>query len=399
MIAYSKSSLEKSRIKETSEKWNKKELISKGSFEKITENYKPDLYTPNFFIRIALFVFTIILANAGLGFITLITMWGSDEAAIGVRMIIYGILVLVALEVIIHDKKIYRAGIDDALLYIGLGYFITGITIIIFTIAAQSGSFNPEQNDLLICLVFAFPILLAATIRYTDMLVAAITYCCLFAIMFLILNQAGEIVKALLPFAGIIFSGLAYFLIKKYKLRESLIEWEDAMIMIEILSLFTFYFSGNYLVVRELSEMLFDKKLLPGEDIPLAIVFYLFTSLIPVYYIYKAVHSKDRIMLRIGLIIFTLAVLTFKYYYSLGHHEISLTIAGIALISVAWLLMKYLKTPRYGLTTKEDTDGASILNTDIETVIIAEGFKTSGQEKGFDFGGGKFGGGGAGSNY
>jgi uncharacterized membrane protein YgcG len=171
------------------------------------------------------------------------------------------------------------------------------------------------------------------------------------------------------------------------------------MTVIEILSLFTFYFSGNYLVVREMSGSLLGMNLPEGRDIPLAILFYLFTALIPFGYLYRAIQSRDRIMLRTGLIIFAIAVLTFKYYYSLGHHEISLTLAGILMIAFVWILLKYLSTPKYGLTAKEDAHGNALLNTYIETIVIAESFKNPRQEKGLDFGGGKFGGGGAGSDY
>jgi hypothetical protein len=404
MIAYSQVSLEKLRINKTTEMWSKKNLIHKDSLDKIKVNYKVDFYSPNLFIRIALFFFTIILASSALGLLTVISFLGSgsgEEYGIGIRLIIYGIVLLVILEVLIKNKKIYKAGIDDALLYMTLSYIIGGICVISTLTTYDNNGYSTWDpvNEILICLLWSFPILLAATIRYADMLIAALSYLCLFVIMCLLLYKAGPIAQALIPFAGILFSALAYFLIRKYIKMESFLVWENPMTLIELLSLFTFYISGNYLVVRELSELLFDKETPAGEDIPLAIIFYLFTALIPFAYIWKALQSKDRIMLRTGLIIFAMGILTFKYYYSLGHHEISLTLAGIVMVAFAALVMKYLKTPRHGLTTKEDIHENSLLNTDIETIIIAESFKTTGPEKGFDFGGGKFGGGGAGSSF
>jgi hypothetical protein len=401
MIAYSKSSLERSRITNTAETWNKRELISNESLDKIKVSYKPDSYTPNFFVRMGLFVFTLILANAGLGLLTLITLGGSSEFSIGIRLLIYGIIAFITLEAMIKNKKLFKAGIDDALLYITLSYLISGICILVFIKNYEDNNYMYEDPtiDILFCLAWAFLFLLAAAIRYTDSLIAALSYCCLFAILFLILNRGGVIAQSIIPFAGILFSAIVYYFIKKYKNLESLIEWKEAMTIIEILSLFTFYISGNYLVVRELSQVLFEKEIPEGADIPFAMVFYVFTALIPFVYLYKSLLSKDRIMLRVGLVIFTMGILTFKYYYSLGHHEISLTLAGLTMIALVVLIMKYLKTPRHGLSSKEDWEGNSLLNTDIETIVISETFKNPGQEKGMDFGGGKFGGGGAGSSF
>src|SRR4051812_29886878 len=100
MIAYSKDSLEKSRVNQTAEMWKKKGFISKASLERIHESYKNDLYTPNLFVRIALLLFTAILVSAFFGLITLFSIGGSssDEAGIGIRLIIYGILSLATLE-------------------------------------------------------------------------------------------------------------------------------------------------------------------------------------------------------------------------------------------------------------------------------------------------------------
>lgn len=387
MIAYPKVFLEAIKIQPLVVKWEEKNLINADTSQKIQTTYKNTLYTPTIFIRIALFVFTCIITSAFLGLVTLVTPGGSSDAAIGIRCCIYGIMVLAALEFTIREKKTYRAGMDDALLYISLSLFLTGLCLLITKIA------NTE-NEILICITL-LPFLIAASIRYIDRLLAALAFCCLFALVFFILQSSGSFFQSLLPFAGILLSAIIYYYNKKLYTANYLVWW-DSLIIVELLSLFTFYLSGNYLIVRELSVELMNLQLEEGSDIPLAFIFYTFTVLIPLLYLYMGIKNRDRIMLRSGLLLVALSVLTFKYYYSLGHHEISLTLAGICMITVSYLTMVYLKKSASGFTSKNDD---AVLNTDLESALIAQTFSGKNNEQGFDFGGGKSGGGGAGGNF
>ena len=82
----------------------------------------------------------------------------------------------------------------------------------------------------------------------------------------------------------------------------------------------------------------------------LAYVFYLWTVLVPIAYLYWRIKTKSVLFIKVSLLTLALAVFTLKYYFSLGHPEISITIGGGLLIVVSLLLMKYLKTPRNGFT-------------------------------------------------
>ena len=97
-----------------------------------------------------------------------------------------------------------------------------------------------------------------------------------------------------------------------------------------------------------------------------------------------------------------MSAITFKYYFSLGHPEVSLTIAGILLIAVAYFAINYFKIPKHGITFEEDIDANSFLRSNAEALLILEGMtqktpETS--ENGFEFGGGQSGGAGSGGSY
>ena len=101
-------------------------------------------------------------------------------------------------------------------------------------------------------------------------------------------------------------------------------------------------------------------------------------------------------MLIAGLIITVASAFTFKYYFSLGHPELILTVAGTLLILIAYFSIKYLSIPKHGLTDEADKN-----YKELEALVIVQSFAKTGAAPDSDlkFGGGEFGGGGAGNNF
>ena len=395
MLAYNKKFLDAVEMNKEARLWHSSKFISAETLKNINEKHVSELYTPNIFIRIGLFIFTIISVSAGLSLITAFTgMDAGGMDAFGIRLIVYSVLIFFVLQEFINNRKTYRAGIDDALLYICIGCLISGILLLVMP------KDMPGENEILLYFMIALPIIIFAAIRYADMLLSANAFICFMAIVFLLTQKLGDVSKFILPFLLMIVSGGIFFLIKKIAAENKNKYWSHCFIMIETLSLFTLYLSVNYLVVRELSIAMFDMQLGEGENIPFAFLFYLFTVSIPFVYIYYGLKIKDRTMLRVGLIILGLTVFTFKYYYSLGHHEITLTISGIIMIVIAWLSIRYLKTPRHGLTYEENKSEDFINGLDAEALVITQTFsQTHHHNQNSDMGGGNFGGGGANSSY
>ncbi len=397
MLAYKTEDLDNAAILQHAKKWFKHKLLSEQSFEAIKLKHPDLLYSPNFFIRIGLFIFTVISLLAANSFLLLITggFDSSSEYAYAIRLIFHGAVMMVALETLIKNKKLYRCGIDDALLYSGICCIISGVCLLFYNYERN------ETDSLLIYAFIALPILIATTHRYADILAAVASFVCFFAIVFILLSKTGEIAKMIMPFVIMIFSAILYFQVAKYRTQYQFRFWDSPMLILEILSLLLFYMAGNYFIVRTLSEVLFEMELQEGQDIPLAFFFYAFTALIPLAYVFFGLKKKNRVLLQAGLVLIGAAVITFKYYYSLGHHEITLTISGIIMIGVAWLSIRYLKTPQHGITFTEDTDEKILEKFDAEALIIAQTF--SGPQhtgnQGPEMGGGKFGGGGADGGY
>jgi hypothetical protein len=322
-------------IKET-KRWFKQDLIQLPQFEAIKEAYKSPLYHPNFIIRIVLFV-AALLALSGVSGLCALIISDADESVISVLCILYGALSFFLLEnAFIKSSNHFKSGVTEALLYHACAFTIGGI--------CGLSDFDNEHVILLSCvLIFSF-----AAYRYLDLLTTLAALVSFAGFIFYEFYNLGGIFQKVIPFIFIVCFTPFYFYVRKLKTRIENRIWIYNLIIAEAFCLLMIYSSGNYLVVRELSVELMNLDLEEGHDIPLAFIFYSLTVLIPVGYLYFGIKKKDVVLLRVSLLVIAFTVFTFKYYYSLGHHEITFTIAGAILLLITLGLLNYLKVMRGG---------------------------------------------------
>ena len=154
------------------------------------------------------------------------------------------------------------------------------------------------------------------------------------------------------------------------------------------------------MVVRELSVNMMSLEIEEGRDIPFAFIFYALTILIPMAYLYFGIKNRNIVLLRVSLIVLAYSVFTFKYYFSLGHPEISLTLAGLFLLGITIALMRYLKTMHNGFT-RENILSEKWGSMNVEALIISQtmgGNQPTVEHQDMP-GGGASGGGGASSSF
>jgi len=385
--AYNETELYNLAVLKESKRWLKQQLIEEDQFQKINEAYKSSLYHPNFIIRILLFVAALFALSGVTGLLTLIVM-DIGERAISTWCIIYGIASFIFLEkVFIEKNQHYKSGVNEALIYHACGFTIGGIAVLF--------EFN-EHAWLFASLV----ILTFAAVRYLDLVCTILATLTFAGILFYEFYNLGGIFQQIIPFVFIIFFASLYFFVKKLKKKNELKFWSINLLIVEAVSLLFIYAAGNYLVVRELSVELLDLYLEEGNDIPFAFMFYALTVLIPIGYLYFGIKNKDIVLLRVSLIVLAFSVFTFKFYFSLGHPEITFTLAGIILLSVSITLLNYLKKQRNGFT-RENILAEKWGNLNAEAFIISQtmgGNQITVKEQ-FKGGGGEFGGGGASGGF
>lgn len=368
-------------IKET-KRWYTHHLIDREQFNAIAEAYKTPLYHPNFIIRLLLFVATL-LALAGVSGLFFLFVADIDEHSILTACICYGIISFVFLEIAFLKNNHYKSGVTEALLYHACGYTLAGI--------AGLADFDNIHLTLVACfVVFSF-----SAYRYLDLVTTVGSLLSFAGLLFYECYSLGGVFQQVIPFVFIIIFTLIYLGSKKLATMPNVKLWRNNLLIIEAGSLLFIYLGGNYLVVRELSVSMMSLYLGPGDDIPFAYVFYVLTILIPISFLYWGIRNKNLVILRVSLIVIAFSVFTFKYYFSLGHPEITLTSAGALLIFVAVALLNYLKSMRHGFT-RENLLSEKWANVNAEAFIISQ---TMGGNKveipsGDTGGGGHFGGGG-----
>lgn len=390
--------LENIAILKKAKQWYANQKISTEQMGKVMSMYPVNYYQPNLFVKIGLFLFTWFLAGAALGiyslFFAIVLSSMNDITPFGIfSSLLFSGLAFFALEKLVKWRNWFSNGIDDALLYIGL---ISSAVLLGFCF----GDIDNEENMFLLFCVFYLPILFFAMLRYLDRIVAALLTVCFYCLVFVLTMKLGSVAKYIMPFVFMALSLAIYFYVKKLNANEKHFHLRKCMTVIKIIALLVFYISGNYFVIRESSVAFFDMEIVPGTDIPLAFLFYVFTAAVPLVYLYFALKNKDKHLLLVSLILIAAAALTFKYYFSLGHPEISLTIGGLIMIAAAYFSIRYLKSDRKGITFKDDPDEDNFLKSNAEALVIAQSFSAPAvQQSGVEMGGGSFGGGGSGNKF
>ncbi len=369
-------------IKEV-KRWWKHHFITKDQFVAISDAFKIPLYHPNVMIRVLLFVATLFALSGVSGFFFLVFA-DAGETIVSFASIFYGLASFFVLEKIFIGNNHYKSGVTEALLYHACGFTIGGLAVL------------TDMNNVTLVLIVSFVVFSFAAVRYLDLICTMCSTLTLVGIAFYECFVAGGIFKQIIPFVIIILFSLVYWKVSQLIDAPKLKVWRYNLIVVESLSLLLIYLGGNYFVVRELSVSTMDMVIPDNGDIPFAFIFYFLTAMLPIMYLYFAIRNRNVVLLRVSLVVVALSAFTFKYYFSLGHPEITLTVAGAVLLIITLAVLNYLKTPRAGFT-RENLLSEKWGSVNAEAFIISQtmGGNQASQPETFKGGGGSFGGGGA----
>jgi hypothetical protein len=382
LIAYNQDNLNTLIIMDKAKTWHNKQWISNESWNKIKAYYSIHFYSPNVFMRIGGFIFCSILLIAILALLALFA-GGQIDKALPFLAFVLGIASIAFLEFVIKSKNHYKSGIDDALLYGGLSLIIGGLTEIL----------GLNTSELPFYCLF-LPILMLAAIRYLDSLITIVAYLFSLAIVILITFKFPSIAPLILSFVIMFFAIMMYLSTIKMQKNNALIFWQNNLNILEGLSLILFYASGNYFILQQANQTYFE-----NPSVAFAPLFWAFTVITPFIYIYQGLKQKNRLLLSIGLLAIAAAVATFRYYFHVMPMEIAAIMAGALLLAMAYFSIKYLKENKTPFTYEEDGDKPFYHQA--ESLIIAQSFGNQQVTEGEKpvFGGGDFGGGGAGNEF
>lgn len=390
MKAYNTQWSENDFIQNIAHKWFKQGFLKQEQYANIKKEYHSDYNNPNIFLKIGLFIFTILAASFSVGIASLFLLIPFEQNyTIGLilQCIFLGTAFTFILNYLIKNNRLYHSGVDNALLYMALGAFCTAIFLI----------FENTKLPTWLMLSFCLPFFVIATIKYAHVLVTIATYLLSLAII-VFLSLEFSLGKTLLPFIIMICSTIAYFITKKLSKRSDYSYYEKCVEVLKMLALITLYLGGNYLIVREANAQINHLPDPVSPQIAFAPMFYFFTIIIPVVYIFFGLKNHDRLLLLIGLLAVGFSIFTYRFYFSVLPVEIALTLGGVTLIALAGGCIHYLRTTKNGLTSQPDDEPRGL---NLESIIISEVMQNKIPQQGdtFQFGGGDAGGGGAGGEY
>ena len=380
MIAYSRQSLDKLDIRQQAAKTLAKGAITPEEDQRIREAYPVTLYSPNVFIRIGLFLLTVLVVACGVGLSELITSGNSG------LLILWGVISYCGLELFIRRKQAYRSGVDDALLWMATFLVIYGIIWLVPWIP------DNLSNGLT---------LLLATwgmLRYADRVMALMAYEALMSLIFHFLIVHSLLGSAVIPFVFMTLSTTAYLLFTRFSARESLRHYRPGLTLLRAAALLSFYLSVNYYVVQHLDPSIREKS----APVTLGWLWWTLTGVVPVGYIAWGIRRKDAILLWMGLPLVAATVFTVRYYYHVMPAELAMILAGTILLTAAYVLIRYLRIPRNGFTSAAADEPHPLQNLPVESLVLVETFKgvpSQPIDQPGHFGGGSGGGAGAGGTY
>lgn len=383
LIAYKPEELHNHFVSIEIKRWFEGGMVDEPRFNQIREVYKNDLFVPNMIMRLVLFVGTFIGVSFLFG---LIAVSSYDMGLEGVRVLcgLFGVTLLLFTEkILIQNMHHYKSGVTEGGCYLGIGF-------IIFSLLGELKSqewIYPALTTLMLVII---------SVRYVDSISLAVA----FPSFLLTIAQLLLEIVWLMPFITIVLFSTIYYLASITDRNNEIGFWRDHMAIIKTFSLLFVYFGGNYFVVREMSVEMMDIDLSDGSDISFAWFFYAFTALVPIGYLVWGIKIKSILLLRVSLITLAITVFTLKYYFSLGHPEVSITIAGAFLTVGAIILMKYLKKERKGFI-REKLLSNKWNNSNLTATIVSQtlGGHVDTKDNQLQSGNGEFGGGGASSKY
>lgn len=393
MIIYDKTNLDNLIIQEQASNALNMNILNQEDFKKVSAAYPVSFYTPNIFIRCGLFILTSIIVSFSVGFVTLILSnsrlvdnWGF--------FFILGLLTYAALEFVVKANKHYRSGIDDALIWISAGFFLTA-----YLWPSTSGSSYDDTSYFLSVAGVVFILGLYYTLRFSDALAAAICFLAFLAFIAMEWNRIAAFGSATLPFLLIIVSFTSWLFARMAGKNARAIYYLSCLDVVQIISLLTLYLAGNYFVVQNLGNMLFDTNDDSPGSLPFAPFFWIWSVVLPFVYIGWGLRKKDVIMLRAGMLLIAAAVFTFKIYYHVAPIEVTLALGGAAFLAISYTIRRYLKTPKHGFTYQDLNENHMLDKINVESLLITETFSDSPAPPENRFGGGDFGGGGSSSGF
>jgi len=138
---YSPSSEETLRARKFLRDWAGEGFLTKTQYQLLERETVPDLRTTNIYLRLVLFFFTLVIVGAAAGLFFVVFLSHPSEQTAGVFFLIFAAICYAAAEVAVSQARLYRYGIEEALVVCSVGFLCAGMQE-----AFWGGLFSPKPD-------------------------------------------------------------------------------------------------------------------------------------------------------------------------------------------------------------------------------------------------------------
>ena len=401
MSIYSASSEETLRTRKLLADWAGEGFLSKEQYQLLQQETVSELRTSNIFLRLVLFLFTLISAYAAAALVSVVSR--PSEQTAGVLCLIFAALCYAAAEAAASQARLYRYGIEEALAVCSVAFLCLGMQAAFFSY----GHNHSPKPDAAQFLVPAAGVIFSLWIwrRF------GLSYAFLAAMIFALFlpgywTSSREAQRAII--AGFYATGLAG--IATVGSRKRFDYLNKAYSVVEALLWLGIYLAINLqLWTSNLSALGWGSTRGPSE---FARPFYWGTWVLiwclPPIVLARGVRQKDRYVMVVGGVVAILTLVSNKPYLGWPRHTWDPMLLGILLTSVAILVRRWLAAGpggiRHGFTAAR-LSGKDQHWLNVGATLIAPLASQSltpdpqASTPDFRFGGGQSGGGGASGDF
>jgi hypothetical protein len=403
---YSASSEETLRARKLLTDWTGEGYLTKEQYQLLEQETVSDLRTTNIFLRLVLFLFTLISVGAAAGLFFVVFLSHPSDQTVGVVCLIFAAVCYAGAEAAVSQARLYRYGIEEALVVCSVGFLCAGM------LALFSGSVFSLKSDTAQFLVLAAGAVVSLWIwrRF------GFSYGFLSAMIFVLFlpgywtssHAAQHLIVAV--FYAI---GLASVVAIRSRHRFDYLDEEyslvEAMLWLGIYVAINLQLSSLDLLSSNVTGRWWGSVPTASE---FARPFYWGTWVaiwcLPPIVLARGFHQKDRFVIAVGAIAVMLTLVSNKPYLGWARHTWDPMLLGTLLTGVAVFVRRWLAAGpggiRHGFTATRLSGkdkqwmsvGSSVLGLVSPQSITPEP-QTS--DVGVQFGGGHSGGGGASSDF
>ncbi len=396
MRLYSASSEETLRTRKLLTDWVGEGFVTKEQYQFLEKESVSELRTTNIFLRLVLFLFTVIIVGAAAGLFFKVFLSGPSEQTLGVFCLIFAAVCYAAAEIAVSQARLYRYGIEEALAVCSVGFLCLGLLFALFT---DSSSRKPES--LVPAAGAVFSLWIWRRFGFSYAFLAAMIF-----VVFLPGYWTSSHSAQHLIIAGFYASGLVA--VAAVRSRHRVDYLDEAYSLVEALLWLGIYLAVN-LHLSSLSLLGPWSRaawFAPEFGRPFYWGTWVMIWCLPPIVLARGIRQKDRFVIAVGAIVAVLTFISNKPYLGWPRHTWDPMLLGILLTGVAVFLRRWLARGPGGI--RRGFTAARLSGKDKQWINVgasvtgllspqAPAPQPSSQD--FRFGGGQTGGGGAGGDF